>query len=121
MKRHHSQRIVHPETMRFWVSITFNFACELLWPAQVFSPREVLAAYRGIQNYYEQIPPEDFTELIAVEYAQVRLRLALYLLTTNAKNMLLPSELFDAQNPNGMFYAKPQIFAICGPVQICLN
>lgn len=121
MKKHHSSSHVHPQTMRFWVCLTFNFACEILWPSQVFSPREVLTAYRGIENYYSQIPAEDFSELIAIEYSALRLRLALYLLTADAKTILKPSELFDAQNPESMFYSKPQFFTMCGPVQICLN
>ncbi|HYG53118.1 MAG TPA: hypothetical protein VD905_19600 [Flavobacteriales bacterium] len=117
--KYQNTRVVHPQTMRFWVNNTLDFACGLLWPGQKFSLLEMRCARKGIEEYYNQIPPEDFAGQIENEFSIMCLRISF--LSLSSSHILPPSELFSPSHPGNIVYKKRNIFTTFGPVYYSLN
>lgn len=53
---------VHPASIRLLTDATWDFAHSILWDGYPFSKVEIALAKIYIQQYYEEIPAEEFTE-----------------------------------------------------------
>ncbi len=59
--QNNSKMRVHPAAIRLLVNATWDFAHNILWGGYPFSKTEIALAKLYIQEYYEEIPAEEFT------------------------------------------------------------